>query len=389
MLSRLQRGLVPSRPHTVLPAPDGSLYYEHCLTRDGFDGPFTIAYQRSRPQALSSDGARRQLHVAQTASLSDPLARRHFPMHQARGPESGETADSASSRRSILFNDDVVIGLRTPTLSDAAYFLDAEWDQLLYVQRGRGALISPFGRLPFHEEDYVFVPKGVVHRFDVEGEQLWLSMEVSSRLRIPRQYLNEVGQLVMGAPYSERDFRVPVFRGIVDEGIRRVWVRHGAQLIGRTTVDTPLDWVGFDGAVYPFAFPIRAFRPRVGATHLPPTVHTTFETPSLVVCSFVPRPLDFGENAIPCPYPHSSVDMDEVLFYSQGRFTSRIGVGVGSVTFHPRGTPHGPHPGRYEASLGESVTEELAVMLDTRSPLSVAEDALRREDPNYESSFLG
>ena len=57
--------------------------------------------------------------------------------------------------------------------------------------------------------------------------------------------------------------------------------------------------------MYPWAFPILNFQPRVGLVHLPPTVHGTFATRGALICSFVPRPLDFHPDAIPCPYPHS------------------------------------------------------------------------------------
>ena len=45
--------------------------------------------------------------------------------------------------------------------------------------------------------------------------------------------------------------------------------------------------------------------------------------------------------------------------------TSRKGVSPGSMSYHPAGVPHGPHPGSYEASIGTKETNELAVMIDT------------------------
>ena len=140
----------------------------------------------------------------------------------------------------------------------------------------------------------------------------------------------------------------------------------------------PLDVVGWDGTVYPFAFPILAFQPRVSAIHLPPTWHGTFAARGALICSFVPRPLDFHPDAIPCPYPHASVDCDEFLFYCQGNFTSRRGVGPGSISHHPAGVMHGPHPGAYEGSIGAKRTDELAVMLDTYAPLQATAAARRR-----------
>jgi homogentisate 1,2-dioxygenase len=107
------------------------------------------------------------------------------------------------------------------------------------------------------------------------------------------------------------------------------------------------------------------------------------------VCSFVPRPTDFHPQAIPCPYPHSSVDCDEFIFYCDGNFTSRKGVGPGSVSHHPMGVPHGPHPGSYERSIGTTSTTELAVMLDTFLPLWPTQTALSVEDAAYHDSFIG
>jgi homogentisate 1,2-dioxygenase len=152
---------------------------------------------------------------------------------------------------------------------------------------------------------------------------------------------------------------------------------------------SPLDVVGWDGAVYPFAFPILSFQPRVSSVHLPPAWHGTFAARGALVCSFVPRPLDFHPEAIPCPYPHSSVDVDEVIYYVSGNFTSRSGVGAGSITHHPAGIPHGPQPGRYEASAegAPRVTDEVAVMLDCYRPLVASETAVALEDRGYDESF--
>ncbi|MFN9956327.1 MAG: homogentisate 1,2-dioxygenase, partial [bacterium] len=107
-----------------------------------------------------------------------------------------------------------------------------------------------------------------------------------------------------------------------------------------------------------------------------------------LICSFVPRVVDFAPDAIPCPYPHASVDVDELLFYVEGNFTSRKGVGPGSISFHPAGIPHGPHPGSYEASLGTKETNELAVMLDCAQPLVPTTIAAGIEDPAYMQSFV-
>jgi len=115
--------------------------------------------------------------------------------------------------------------------------------------------------------------------------------------------------------------------------------------------------------------------------------HSSFAARGALICSFVPRMVDFHPEAIPCPYPHSSVDCDEILFYCRGNFTSRRGVGPGSISLHPAGLPHGPHPGAYEASIGHRETSELAVMLDTVRPLRETAAARSVEDAGYQESF--
>jgi homogentisate 1,2-dioxygenase len=150
----------------------------------------------------------------------------------------------------------------------------------------------------------------------------------------------------------------------------------------------PFDVVGWDGYFYPWAFNIADFEPIVGRVHQPPPVHQTFEGDGFVVCSFCPRPYDFDPNAVPAPYNHSNVDSDEVLYYASSEFMSRKGIEFGSITLHPDGIPHGPHPGRAEASIGAKSTNELAVMMDSFRPLRVAKSAMAFEDPDYHKSWI-
>jgi len=149
----------------------------------------------------------------------------------------------------------------------------------------------------------------------------------------------------------------------------------------------PLDIVGWDGCYYPFRFNIDDFSPIVGKHHLPPPIHQTFEAHNFVICSFCPRVLDFHPDAIPVPYNHSNIDSDEVLYYVEGDYKARKGIEVGSMTLHPQGIPHGPHPGTIEKSLGATWTDELAVMCDTFRPLFPTRAALDLDDEHYPASW--
>lgn len=378
MLDRVTEGEVARKHHVALRGPDGALRHEECLTREGFEGPYTILYHLGRPHAVTHE--RTEPRTAPAPSVRVGLKRRHF--RTARLGASGTDAVP------LLSSPSVALSAWKPSGDETAYRVRADADELLFVRSGRGLLRSGFGDLEFGALDYVCVPKGVLHRFTWHEPGEALRIECST-LGIPRQFRNAVGQLRMDAPYSHRDFRRPRFLGPLDEGIRTIHVEERTARHVLRAASSPLDVVGWDGTVYPWAFPILAFQPRVGAVHLPPTWHGTFAADGALICSFVPRPLDFGTDAVPCPYPHTSVDIDEVLYYVSGEFGSRSGIEPGSVSLHPRGIPHGPHPGRYEASLGTTRTEEVAVMLDCRDPLTPTAAADAIEDTAYEASFAG
>jgi len=384
MLDRMCVGRVPPKPHTVFKADDGSLLYEECLTRGGFDGPFSILYHQRRPHE-SEPASRAQGFPVPAPAAPSGLLRRHYRCLDL--PSAGGAP--LEVRQSLLFNRDVVIGFVRPDRPDPGYFVNGDADELFFVLRGAGTLRSVFGDLPFANGDYVCVPKGTLHRFVLQPGvvQAWLSIECKQGLSLPAHYRNAAGQLKMDAPYSHRDFRRPEFRGPLDETLRDISVKRGDRFFAFRSPNAPLDVVGWDGTLYPFAFPILAFQPRVGQVHLPPPVHTTFEAGGALVCSFVPRPLDFHALANPCPYPHSSVDIDEVLFYANSAFGSRRGIGEGSLSHHPAGIAHGPHPGAYENAPGTTHTDEIAVMLDCRLSLERTQEAVSCEDTGYHASF--
>jgi len=384
MLDRLCAGDVARKHHIQLRGPAGELRYEECFTRDGFDGPYTILYHLRRPHtqrlAPTTHGWKAPVAVDNRA-----LAKRHYATGKlaTKGPQ-------LDSRIALLFNDDIIAGVAFPTEPDPVYIANADADELIYIHRGGGTLRSVLGDLVFAQGDYVYVPRGLTHRFLPEpgGGQHWLWMSLTGGVHVPKQWRNEVGQLRMDAPYSHRDFKRTEFVPPRDEGIRELVVRRSGVWHGFALEDSPLDTVGWDGTVYPWAFPILNFQPRVSSVHLPPTWHGTFAARGVLVCSFVPRLVDFHPEAIPCPYPHSSTHCDEILFYCDGNFTSRRGVGPGSISHHPMGLPHGPHPGSYEKSIGSTRTDELAVMADTYAPLAATPAALGIEDADYQDSFV-
>jgi homogentisate 1,2-dioxygenase len=296
-----------------------------------------------------------------------------------------------TGRVPLLFNRDVVLSRCRPAAGQAELYRNAAADEVLFIHRGKGRLESLFGVLPFRPYDYVVVPHTTTYRLELEpdSEPDFLVIEASNNVTVPPRYLNSDGQLRLGAPYSERDLHGPAKSLVIDsEQDVPVLIRDGTRLSRYVLASHPFDVVGWDGMVYPFTFNADDFEPITGTVHQPPPIHQTFEATGFVICTFAPRLLDTHPEAIKVPYAHSNVQADEVLYYVRGRFGSRRGVEEASLTLHPRGIPHGPHPGTIAASRSVTHTDELAVMVDTVLPLQLTRAALEMDDPAYPYSWL-
>lgn len=383
-----QCGEIPRKRHIALRRDPGhkgeGIAYEEVVTLSGFSRAYSIVYHLRPPTrvlAVEPAGSR-PIEFAPADRL------RHVHMKSAGLPRRG---DLVSGRVPVLANDDVLISRCKPQDSNGPLYRNAAADEVIFVHRGRGVLRSMFGELPIKPYDYAVVPVCTTYQVDWEAgsEPDLLVIEASGSITIPTRYLNADGQIRLGAPYSERDFHGPTFSGPIDrEGPHDVLVKDGARLTRYRMAHHPFDLVGWDGMLYPYTFNADDFEPITGTVHQPPPVHQTFDGPGFVVCTFAPRMLDTHPEAIKVPYAHSNVHADEVLYYVRGRFGSRRGVEEGSFTLHPRGIPHGPHPGTIVASKDVTRTDELAVMVDTFRPLKVTAEAAALDDPNYPLSWI-
>ena len=375
-------GKIPRKRHIIFRRPDGALYAEQLVGNEGFTGPSSLLYHVYPPTTVKS--ARRIRDVKYEADADRTLKHRHF--RTARLPRGGSpTLD----RTPILFNDDVAMLYSQPDKQDEHFYRNAQGDEVVYVAEGEGTLETQFGNMPIAPGDYLVIHRGILHRYVFTKPAKLLIMESRGYVRTPSRYRNDYGQIVEGAPYSERDFKVP--RELVtrdEKGDFQIIVKQYNGLNEFILDHHPCDVVGWDGMFYPWAFNINDFEPIVGRVHQPPPVHQTFQGDGFVICSFCPRPFDFHPEAIPAPYNHSNVDSDEVIFYASSEFMSRKGIEYGSITHHPDGIPHGPHPGRAEASIGAKGTDELAVMMDSFRPLKVAKAMLPIEDAGYQTSWF-
>ncbi|WGK65989.1 homogentisate 1,2-dioxygenase [Croceiramulus getboli] len=377
-------GKIPPKRHTIFKKPDGTLYYEQLFGTIGFDGMSTLLYHEHRPTQVKE--IKKQYNVAPKVAKANNITSYRFKGFQVK-PES----DFLKSRKAVLTNSDCTIELAAPQQSTKDYFYkNTDADELLFIHKGSGTLRTMLGNLKFEYGDYLLVPRGVIYKIDFDTEDNRLFIVESRRpIYTPKRYRNWFGQLLEHSPFCERDIRRPDELETHDEqGEFLIKVKKQDDIFDMVYATHPFDVVGYDGYNYPYAFSIHDFEPITGRIHQPPPVHQTFETDAFVVCSFVPRLYDYHPDSIPAPYNHSNIDSDEVLYYVDGDFMSRNDIAAGHISLHPAGIPHGPHPGAVERSIGQTKTDELAVMVDTFKPLQVTEEAMRIADETYHQSWL-
>jgi homogentisate 1,2-dioxygenase len=381
-------GLLPRKRHIEHRHQDGfrneGIYYEEVVTLSGFGRAYSIVYHLRPPTRVKKVEA---AGTSPVETVNDAVLRHHHLKTGAIKP----AGDPITGRIPLLTNADVTMARCRPAQRQTELYRNAVADEVLFVHQGQGTLHTLFGPLPFKPFDYIVIPRCTTYRIEFEtGSQPdLLVLEAAGNIGIPPRYLNPDGQLRLGAPYYERDFHGPEQTSAIDKDQETTaLIKDGPRLTRYTLASHPFDVVGWDGFVYPYTFNADDFEPITGTIHQPPPVQQTFEALGFVVCTFAPRMLDTHPEAIKVPYAHSNVDADEVLYYVRGQFGSRRGVEQSSFTLHPRGIPHGPHPGTIVASRQMTRTDELAVMVDTLRPLLLTKQALEMDDPQYPYSWL-
>lgn len=361
-----REGIAARQAHVGLPAGT----YEREFGREGFFGPATQLYHAHPPTGWSH--------------WEGPLRPRAFDLsklgHETPPWEAPEFMANAHVRLRFW---------RTTGRMDHLV-RNGDGDDLLFIHEGAGDLYCDFGRLPFHDGDYILLPRGSMWRIEAAAPVAALMIEATGEaFRLPdkglagRHAIFDPG--VLEAPALD-----DAFRAQQGDGTWRVVIKRGGRLSTVTYPYNPLDAVGWQGDVSAVRVNWRDMRPLMShRAHLPPSAHTTFLAGRLVVCTFVPRPLESDPAALKVPFFHSNNDFDEVIFYHRGSFFSRDNIRPGMLTLHPCGFPHGPHPKALEAGLAgaRKETDEVAVMVDARDALDVSPSLEAVEWKGYVDSW--
>ncbi len=362
-------GTASRQAHADLPEAT----YERELGREGFYGPSSQMHHRHPPTGWTA--------------IEGPLRPRAFDTVRLDA-----AAPSPREAPELLCNAHVRV--RFWRLARAMDHLarNADGDELIFVHEGAGALFCDYGHLAFRDGDFIVLPRGVMWRIEPSESVAALLVEATNdSYRLPEKAL--VGahaifdEAVLDTPAIDEEFRAQPA-----DGEWRVRIKARGALSTMRYPFNPLDAVGWHGTLAPVRFNWRDIRPLMShRLHLPPSAHTTFAAGRFIVCTFCPRPIETDPGALKVPFYHSNDDYDEVIFYHRGQFFSRDDIRPGMVTLHPAGVPHGPHPKAYQtgATAGRKETDEVAVMIDARDALDVAELPAGVEWEGYVESWKG
>ena len=383
-------GEIPPKRHIQFRRPDGVLYSEEVFGTEGFVGSTSTIYHIHPPTQVS--GWKHEYSTKQEYVEQNVMRMRHVVSNKLT-----KQGDPITGRTVLFGNSDCEMGVCVPETTMDYHFKNGQGDECLFIHDGSGTLHTMFGTLAFKKFDFVIIPKGTIYKIDFdiapsdgpENRYMYIETVNASHIVPPKRYLaKKTAQFLEHAPYCERDLRIPQLPLVHDEmGNFEVRIKARDSVHSYMYPYHPLDVVGWDGCYYPYCFNALDFSSILGKHHMPPPTHQVFEGGNFVICAFAPRMLDFHPEAIKVPYNHSNVDSDEVMYYCDNKYTARKGIAEGSMTMHPQGIAHGPHPGTVESSLDQTFTDELVVMCDTFRPLFPTKSAMEIDDDAYPKSW--
>jgi homogentisate 1,2-dioxygenase len=345
--------------------------FEREMGKEGFFGPATHFYHRHPPTGWSD--------------FEGPLRPHAFDSNKLK-----HSGNSPWDHKPILQNNDSLVALWTCHQAMDHLARNADGDQLLFVHNGSGDLYCDFGHLSIRDGDYIVLPRGTMWRLEPnEPLELLMVEATGSHFQLPDKGLAGPHAIfdpaMLDVPSMDEKFRAQQ-----NEESWQVQVKSRQQISTITYPFNPLDAIGWKGDNLVVRINWRDIRPLMSHRyHLPPSAHTTFVARGFVVCSFVPRPIESDPGALKVPFFHNNDDFDELIFYHRGDFFSRDNICPGMLTLHPMGFTHGPHPKAFAAGAkaAKKETDEVAVMLDSRTPWNILPDAHSVELTEYVDSW--
>jgi Homogentisate 1,2-dioxygenase len=207
----IQSGKIPHKRHTIFKSEDDKFYYEQLFGTEGFHGISSLLYHIHRPTQIKS--------ISEPTDVTPKIAvEKNVTPRMFKGMNVAAEDDFLHSRKILMLNNDLKMGLAKPRKSTEYFYKNAECDELLFIHAGSGILKSFLGNLDFSVGDYLIIPRGTIYQIEFDNENnVLLVLESHSPIYTPKRYRNEFGQLLEHSPFCERDLVAPTFMPPKDE----------------------------------------------------------------------------------------------------------------------------------------------------------------------------
>jgi len=378
-----ESGIVPRAPHA---GPLLQHVYEQEHGRGGFAGKVSQTYHLYPPNNWLPGETKTLEEFAQHwESKLHPLGGTHHAL-KVGAPDAGGDVYRGMAR--LIANQTSAMNVTAPRASMEYFFEHHAATMIFFVHQGGGTMETTFGPIAYGKGDFLIVPKGVTHRFDLAPGPQYYWMYESSAGDPEKAESPTTGQFIT---HSRSDYRYPrSLQTLNEQGRFEIVSKTESGYTRRVHPTHPWDVVGWRGDYLPYKFAVEDVRPLTAdRTHVPPSGHTIFKLPGCYLCIFTVRSVE--KEAMWLPFFHKNLDYCETLAYHFGEFFSGGGVvGPGMVTVHPVGLPHGPKPKALEAFLSGArgtIHNEVAVMADFANPAQISEYALGLSEPDYMKSW--
>jgi len=373
-------GIVPRAPHA---GPLLRHVFEQEHGRGGFSGKVSHTYHLYPPTNWLPGETRVVPDFApRWESPLRPLGGTHHALGVATGD--GGDADVYRGMARLVANATAAMNVVAPRVSMDYFFEHHSATMVFFVHEGAGTLETTFGPIGYGRGDFLIVPKGITHRFELAPGRHYYWMYESFAGDPEKAEAPTTGRFLT---HSESDYRFPRSLQTVNERGRFAIVSKVDGLYTRRVHPThPFDVVGWRGDYLPYKLAVEDVRPLVAdRSHVPPSGHTVFRLPGCYLCVFTVRAVE--KEAMWLPFFHKNLDYCETVGFHFGEFFSSGGTTApGMVTVHPVGLPHGPKPPALRAFLEgrrPDVHREVAVMADFANPVRISEFALGLGRPDY------
>lgn len=376
-------GIVPRAPHA---GPLLRHLYEQEHGRGGFSGRVSHTYHLYPPTNWLPDETRCLDPTAFAPGWDIPLHPLGGLHYALRPVAAGGDVYRAMAR--LVANATAALNATAPQAPMEYFFEHHSATLVFFVHRGSGVLETTFGPLAYRPGDFLVIPKGITHRFELDSgpHYYWVWESFAGDPEKPEA--PTTGRFL---PYSRSDYRYPrTLQPRNERGRFEVVVKVDATYVRRVHPTHPWDVVGWRGDYLPYRLAVEDVRPLVAdRSHVPPSGHTVFVLPGCYLCVFTVRSVE--KEGMWVPFFHRNLDYTETIAYHAGGFFSRGGVlREGMISVHPVGLPHGPHPPALAAFLDgrrPEVFEEVAVMADFANPCRISDVALALAEPGYMASW--